>query len=120
MRPALFAMAGAVCLVPCASAQSLSGNVYLAGPPAPAGRTCVQVEVAGQAASSLNCLNQALARQLQSHGLAPPPAPLGAGSPSNAVGTFNEQSVREQYGRNFGKSVVPYRPPPPAYNNPLH
>jgi len=80
------------------------------------GQTCVQVEIAGRMAGTLNCLNQQLRNQaMAAEGEAVPAAPLGAGSPSNAVGLFNQFGVAEQYGRNFGVSVLPYRPPPPVY-----
>ena len=105
-----------------AAAQNGPGGVYLGGvtAPATAAKTCVQVQIAGQKPSAYNCLNQQLQQQAegaQSRG--GPAAPLGAGSPSNAVGTFNEQGVKEQYGQNFGRSVIPYRPPAPVFSNGL-
>ena len=80
---------------------------------------CVQVQVAGQAPSAFNCLNQQLQQAVE--GVAPTQSklPLSANAPSNQVGTFNEQSVSEQYGQNFGKSATPYRPPPPTFNTSL-
>jgi len=85
--------------------------------PAPA-QTCVQVQIAGQSASSLACLNQELKNQaLAASGQAAPAAPLTAGSPANTTGSFNEAGVAEQYGKNFGISAVPYRPPPPVFSN---
>jgi len=85
----------------------------------PASPACVQVQAGGTASSSLNCLNQQLQQEVQ--GVAPTQSklPLSANSPSNQVGTFNEQSVSEQYGQNFGKSATPFRPPPPTYNTSL-
>ena len=109
----LLSMSGGV-----AGAQTAPGGVYLGGAsaPPPAAKTCVQVQIAGQQPSIYNCLNQQLRAQAQ--GAVPggvPAPPLGAGSPGNAVGTFNEQGVKEQYGQNFGKSVLPYRPPAPVF-----
>jgi hypothetical protein len=90
----------------------------LAPATAPAAQTCVQVAIAGQSAASLACLNQELQNQaVAAAGQPPPTAPLSAGSPSNATGSFNEAGVAEQYGKNFGVSAVPYRPPPPVFSN---
>jgi hypothetical protein len=114
----LAAAAWAAMAGPGAAQQS---GLVLNGSAAPAGKTCVQVEVAGQTASALNCLNQELQDQaLAAQGTALPAAPLGAGSPSNAVGVFNQFGVAEQYGKNFGLSVHPYRPPPPVFASGLH
>jgi len=87
--------------------------------PGSSGQTCVQVEVQGEKPSPYNCLNQALQQQVEGTSQFQPKLPLGATSPSNAVGTFNEQGISEQYGQNFGKSVIPYRPTPPVYGNVL-
>jgi hypothetical protein len=87
--------------------------------PGSAPQTCVQVEIGGQKPSVYNCLNQELQQQVQGANPAQPNLPLSATSPSNRVGTFNEQGVAEQYGQNFGKSVIPYRPPTPVYGG-LH
>jgi len=104
-----------------AAAQSAQQGIVLNGSPAPAAKTCVQVEISGQSASSLNCLNQELQDQAQSAaGQGVPAAPFGAGSSSNQVGTFNQFGVAEQYGKNFGHSVIPYRPPPPVYGSGVH
>jgi hypothetical protein len=106
------------------------GNFSIAGktPPAPGstappsggGQTCVQVQIQGQKPNPYDCLNQQLQSQIQGGNQASPNVPLGANSPSNAVGTFNEQGLKEQYGQNFGKSVVPYRPPAPSFSSGLH
>ena len=111
----LLAMAGGAAL-----AQTSSTGIYLGGAtaPPPAAKTCVQVQIAGQKTSAYNCLNQELRQQAEGAATGGvPAAPLGAGSPSSAVGTFNEQGVKEQYGQNFGKSVIPYRPPAPVFSS---
>ncbi len=97
-----------------------SGSITLPGSSGESGapgQTCVQVRIAGETASPYNCLNQELQQQVQGSGAPQPSLPLGPASPSNQIGTFNEQSVSEQYGKNFGKSVIPYRPPPPVFSN---
>jgi hypothetical protein len=82
-------------------------------------QTCVQVQISGQKPSAYDCLNQQLQRQAEGVTRAPQSLPLTATSPSNQVGTFNMQGVSEQYGQNFGKSAIPYRPPPPVFSNAL-
>jgi hypothetical protein len=99
----------------CAFAQASLSLPGSSGPPS----TCVQVQVAGQKPSPFNCLNQELQQQVQNVAPSTPSVPLGASSPSNAAGTFNQTGVAQQYGQNFGKSVIPYRPPPPVFSNPL-
>jgi len=103
------------------------GLLYLAAaapafgqsPPAP--KTCVQVQIPGDTQNPFACLNQELQDQaLAASGHALPAVPLGAGSPSNATGVFNKTGVAEQYGKNFGVSVIPYRPAPPVFTNSVH
>jgi hypothetical protein len=84
------------------------------------GQTCVQMQIAGQKPSPYDCLNQQLQQEVQGVTSTEPSLPLSAGSPPNQVGTFNEQSLSEQYGKNWGHSVIPYRPPPPVFSNGLH
>jgi hypothetical protein len=107
-----------------ASAQSGSSNGGLvipgaAGQAQPQSQTCVQVKVNGESPSAYNCLNQQLQQEVLGTGAANPKLPLTANAAPNQVGTFNEQSVREQYGQNFGKSAIPYRPPAPTFNTSL-
>jgi hypothetical protein len=83
-------------------------------------KTCVQVQIPGGTPNPFACLNQALRDQALAAAGSPPGIPLGAGSPSNATGTFNKAGVAEQYGKNFGISVLPYRPPPPVFTSNLH
>lgn len=97
-------------------AKAIAQNVTL---PGTQGQTCVQVKIAGQAPSPYNCLNQQLQQEVQGMGQTEASPPVSATSPSNQVGTFNEQGVAEQYGKNFGKSAIPYRPPAPVYGGSL-
>jgi hypothetical protein len=110
-----------VILVPLPALAQTGANSQLApaSGAAQSAQTCVQVQVAGQGPSAFNCLNQQLQQEVE--GVAPTQSklPLSATSPSNQVGTFNEQSLSEQYGQNFGKSATPYRPPPPTFNTSL-
>jgi hypothetical protein len=61
---------------------------------------------------ALNCLNQKLKQQVEGINPGPttPSAPLDARSPDTKVGVVNVPAVKEQYGKNFGISAVPFRP----------
>jgi len=86
---------------------------------AAATETCVEVEIGGERAPTLNCINHRLKQQVDRIQPSMNLAPLDAKSQDLRVGTFNESAVRQQYGQNFGRSVVPYRPPPLVFSNPL-
>jgi hypothetical protein len=45
--------------------------------------------------------------------------PIDARSPDTKVGVINIPGVQQQYGRNFGVSAVPYRPPPLVFAPPV-
>ena len=84
-----------------------------AEPPSSAASTdCVEAEVGGERASTLGCLNQRLSQMTeQAHASAAlPAAPIGAGSPSTALGLANQAAAQEQMGDAFGKSATPQRP----------
>ncbi len=82
-------------------------------PPAPTYERCVEVEIGGE--STLGCLNQRLKRQVDRVAPSINLPPLDARSPDVRVGNVNEAAVREQYGPNYGRSVIPFRPPAPVY-----
>jgi hypothetical protein len=116
-----------LCAAPDAIAQTTSGNggtVTLPGsgpqPSVKPGQTCVQVQIQGVKPNPYDCLNQQLQSQVQGTNPGSPSLPLSANSPSNKVGTFNEQGLAQQYGQNLGKSVTPYRPPAPVFSNSVH
>jgi len=75
---------------------------------------------AGGTERSLGCLNEKLKREVDR--VNPPVAnipPIDARSPDTKVGVVNLPAVQQQYGRNFGVSVYPYRPPAPVYWSPV-
>lgn len=74
---------------------------------------CVDVR-AGEH-STYNCLNQSLRKRSDEVVRVPNIAPVDAHSPDVKRGVVNMPAVRQQYGKNFGNSVIPYRPPPPKY-----
>ena len=43
--------------------------------------------------------------------------PIDAKSQDLKVGVVNIPAVQQQYGRNFGVSAFPYRPPTPVYTH---
>lgn len=116
-------------VIACASALVLLSSVVhaqdrrvmLGGQPAPASSaSCIEVEIGGERTSSLECLNQRLEHEVRR--VQPPRniAPSDAVTPQVKLGGFNQAAVRQQYGSNFGKSVVPYRPSTGQFTNPIH
>jgi hypothetical protein len=89
-------------------------EIIIGGQPSPTagGQQCVDVEIGGE--HSYGCLNQQLRRQVERVNPTRNVAPLDARSPDIKVGTVNEAAIRQQYGPNYGRSVVPFRPPPAA------
>jgi hypothetical protein len=59
---------------------------------------------------TLNCINESLRRKVDAVNPLGNQAPIDARSSDLKVGTVNIPAVRQQYGDNFGRSVVPYRP----------
>jgi hypothetical protein len=80
-------------------------------PPAPTFERCVDVEIGSD--SALGCLNQKLKREVERANPSINLPPLDARSPDVRVGNVNEAAVRQQYGSNYGRSVIPFRPPSP-------
>ena len=78
---------------------------------------CVEVQIGPNRA--LDCINQNLKQKVD--GVNPPTLnipPIDARSPDTKVGIINLPAVQQQYGKNFGISAYPYRPPPPTYTAP--
>ena len=78
--------------------------------PGDGGRACVEVEIAGERTPDYACLSDALRGAVAA---ARPVANLptvGRQPGPNAVGLITPTEVRQQYGPDFGTSVVPYRP----------
>lgn len=81
-----------------------------ASPVLPEEETCVEVEIGGEKTPNLSCLNRRLQRQADSVRSTGNTAPLNASSPSVTVGGYNRTALKQQYGPNYGKSAVPWRP----------
>ncbi len=73
-------------------------------------RSCVEVEIGGERAPALNCLNRKLRGEVDK--VQPPSiaAPLDAKSQDTRVGIVNQSALRQQFGSNYGISAVPQRP----------
>jgi hypothetical protein len=81
------------------------------GAPAAADR-CAEGEAGSKA---MDCLNQKLKQQVDRVNPSMNAPPLDAKSPDTKIGVVNIPGVKQQYGKNFGVSAVPYRPPPLNY-----
>jgi hypothetical protein len=69
--------------------------------------------------SSLDRLNEQLKRKVDEANPADNSAPLDARSSDLKTGVVNMPGVKQQYGKNFGHSVIPYRPERPTFTPPL-
>lgn len=81
--------------------------------PAQSFERCVDVEIGG--ASAFGCLNQKLRREVDRVNPSLNLPPIDARSPDVRVGNVNEAAVRQQYGANYGRSAIPFRPSVPAF-----
>ncbi|WP_136624119.1 hypothetical protein [Bradyrhizobium centrolobii] len=70
---------------------------------------CVDVQIGNE--SAFGCLNQKLRREVDKVNPSFNMPPIDARSPDVRVGNVNEAAVRQQYGSNYGRSAIPYRPP---------
>ena len=78
---------------------------------------CVDVTAGGE--RSFGCVNELLKRKVDRVNPTLNIAPIDARSPDTKTGVINIPGVKQQYGQNFGKSAVPFRPPPPVFTSPL-
>ena len=86
-------------------------GLVLATAPALAEETCVEVEIGGEKTPNLSCLNQHLQHQADTVRPTANVAPLDAtSSPAVKLGGYNQAGMKQQYGPNYGKSAVPWRP----------
>ena len=84
---------------------------------APAARDkCAEPEIGSSPA--MDCLNRKLKREVDRVNPTVNLPPVDARSPDTKIGVVNIPGVAQQYGKNFGVSVVPYRPPPPSFSTP--
>lgn len=86
---------------------------------APQSQVCVQVSIGGEAAPDYGCLNQKLGEQARTAQHVTNLPPLDATAPGPRTGGFNQAALGQQFGKAWGSSAAPYRPPLPVYANPL-
>lgn len=68
---------------------------------------------------SLDRLNEQLKRKVDETNPIANVPPLDARSPDTKTGVVSIPGVQQQYGRNFGNSVIPFRPGQPVFSSPL-
>ena len=78
---------------------------------------CIEVEIGGN--RSYTCINEKLRRQVDRISPSANLPPIDARSADIKLGVVSIPGVQQQYGKNFGNSVVPYRPPPPVFTPPF-
>ena len=134
MKAAIFAMAVSMMAAMPGRAEdrTMLPEIVVGAPPAPTSATressaslasgstherCVDVTIGGE--RSFGCLNEKLKRKVDQVNPVQNIAPIDARSPDLKVGVVNVPGVQQQYGRNFGVSVFPYRPAPPVFSSPL-
>lgn len=74
----------------------------------PGHESCVEVEIGSSRA--YDCLNTQLKEKVEKVAPLPNIPPLDARSPDTKLGIVNVPAVKQQYGKNYGNSVIPYRP----------
>ncbi len=68
---------------------------------------------------ALEQLNKQLRRKVDETNPSLNLPPIDARSPDLKTGIVNIPALQQQYGKNFGRSVIPYRPGPPVYSAPI-
>jgi hypothetical protein len=124
-RTAVLAACVTLLVVPPLTAQTPSESRLPSAPPqqgviiggaprqSPNFERCVDVRVGGE--NAFGCLNETLKRQVDRVNPSMNVPPFDARSSDISVGNVNEAAVREQYGSNYGRSAIPYRPAAPTF-----
>ncbi len=95
------------------SPASPQGTIIGGQTSAPSVERCVDVRIGGE--NAFGCINQQLRREVDRVNPSLNLPPIDARSPDVRVGNANEAAVRQQYGSNYGRSAIPYRPSTPSY-----
>jgi hypothetical protein len=85
-------------------------------PPPHSRERCIEVEIGSS--RSYSCINDQLKHEVDRVNPSLTVPPVDARSPDTRIGIGNVPAVQQQYGSNFGKSVVPFRPPAPTFDTP--
>lgn len=122
MRLALLASLSAIALT--ATALGQPAEIFLPEINVPAQTShvaaterCVDIQIGGSRA--YDCINLKLRQQVDRINPSMNIPPIDARSSDIRVGVVNMPAVQQQYGRNFGTSVIPYRPALPTFSSPL-
>jgi hypothetical protein len=93
-------------------------EIVIGGAPAPRPSFdgCVEVEIGKD--RSFGCLNRQLRSEVDKIKPTIPAPPVDARSSDLKTGVVNIPAIQQQYGRNFGISVIPHREPS-IYRGPL-
>jgi hypothetical protein len=119
MKPPVAALVALLSAVCSSSAQDRREVIIPSSPhPSILSETCVEVEIGNEKAPSLGCLNRKLKQQVDRVAPSPNAPPIDARSQDIHVGVANTAAVQQQYGQNFGRSAIPYRPQQ-TFTNPL-
>ncbi len=110
LAAALVALLSAVC--------SCYAQDIIPSSPHTLSETCVEVEIGNEKAPSLGCLNRRLKQQVDRVAPSLNAPPIDARSQDIRVGVANTVAVQQQYGPNFGRSAIPFRPQQ-TFTNPL-
>ncbi len=92
-------------------------GTIIGGKPTGSFERCVDVQIGNDGA--FGCLNQKLRREVDKVNPSLNLPPVDARSSDVRVGNVNEAAVRQQYGSNYGRSAVPFRPSS-VFNVPPH
>ncbi|MDC7787027.1 hypothetical protein PQJ75_16190 [Rhodoplanes sp. TEM] len=71
-------------------------------------KRCIEVQIGNE--KSLDCFNLHFKREVDRVNPTLNTPPIGPGSTDLQKGIVNLPAVQQQYGPNFGRSVVPFRP----------
>jgi hypothetical protein len=122
MRTVIFALAtGVLAMMPVHAQQRTTLPEITVSPPAP--RSADHKRTGGRGGADVKNgddhafgdLNQQLKRKVDEVNPTGNNPPLDASSPDTKNGVVNIPGVQQQYGKNFGNSVIPYRPAPPVF-----
>nr|WP_249132797.1 hypothetical protein [Bradyrhizobium diazoefficiens] len=83
-------------------------GTIIGGKPTGSFERCLDVQIGNDGA--FGCLNQKLRREVDKVNPSLNLPPVDARSSDVRVGNVNEAAVRQQYGSNYGRSAVPFRP----------
>lgn len=84
------------------------GTIIGGGPRTTNFERCLDVQIGNEGA--FGCLNQKLRREVDKVNPSLNLPPVDARSSDVRVGNVNEAAVRQQYGSNYGRSAIPFRP----------